>query len=85
MDKPLTDAERNAFLEGLNLFVETAEECGFKMTPVPVDEYRRSVEADRREDRRLLASGEMSADELQERNSWFTGEIQILDKSPSYA
>ena len=88
MNRPLPsarDVSGEAFLEGLELIAQAAESCGFTVIPVPLNKYRRSVEADRREDRRQLESGEVTATQLQERNSFFKGTIELLDKSPSYA
>ena len=55
-----------------------------KITPINPEECRRAKEEDRMEDRRLLASGEMTAAQLQERNSFFKGPVRVLDKSASY-
>jgi len=84
MDKPLTDEERKRFFQGVGMVVQTFEDCGIKLTPIDPEECRRGKEEDRMEDRRLLASGEMTADQLRERNSFFKGPVKVLDKSPSY-
>jgi hypothetical protein len=84
MDKPLTVAERERFVQSLGVIVEAFEDCGFKLIPIDPEECRRGKEEDRREDRRLLASGEMTADQLQERNAFFKGPVRILDMSAAY-
>ena len=84
MDKPLTDAERERFLQSVEMIVQAFEECGIKLVPISPEESRRGKEEDRTEDRRLLASGEMTADQLRERNAFFKGPVKVLDKSASY-
>jgi len=84
MDKPLTNEERERFFQSVSLLVQTFEDCGIKITPINPEECRRAKEEDRMEDRRLLASGEMTAAQLQERNSFFKGPVRVLDKSASY-
>ncbi|MGA3172137.1 MAG: hypothetical protein ABSE62_14110 [Chthoniobacteraceae bacterium] len=84
MDKPLTDAERECFLQSVGMIVQAFEECGIKLVLISPEESRRGKEEDRTEDRRLLASGEMTANQLQERNAFFKGPIKVLDKSASY-
>ena len=84
MDKLLTDAERERFFQSVGLIVEAFEDSGLKLTPIDPEECRRGKEEDRIEDQRLLASGEMTADQLQERNAFFKGAVKVLDKSPSY-
>jgi hypothetical protein len=84
MDKPLTDAERERFLQSIGMIVQAFEECGIKLVPVSPEESRQGKEEDRQEDLRLLASGEMTAAQLQERNAFFKGPVKVLDKSASY-
>ena len=84
MDDPLTNDERERFFQSVGMVVQTFEDCGIKLTPINPEECRRGKEEDRMEDRRLLASGEMTAIQLQERNSFFKGPVRVLDKSASY-
>ena len=84
MDKPLTDAERERFFQSVGMIVQAFDDCGIKLVPISPEESRQGKEEDRQEDRRLLASGEMTAAQLQERNAFFKGPVQVLDKSASY-
>jgi hypothetical protein len=84
MDKLLTDAERERFFRSVGMIAEAFEDCGVKLTPIDPEECRRGKEEDRIEDQRLLSSGEMTADQLKERNAFFKGPVKVLDKSPSY-
>ena len=84
MDKPVTAAKRKRFLQSVGLVMQAFEECGFKTIPIDPKECRRLKKADRLEDRRLLATGAVTADELQERNAFFKGPVKILDLSAAY-
>ncbi len=84
MVKSLPDAERERFFQSAGTIVEAFEDSGVKLTPIDPEECRRGKEEDRLEDQRLLASGEMTADQLHERNAFFKGPVKVQDKSPSY-
>ena len=84
MDKPLTDAERERFFQSVGMIVQAFEDCGIKLIPTDPEECRRSKEEDRMEDRRLVESGEVTAERIQERNAFFKGPVKVLDKSASY-
>lgn len=84
IDKPLTDAERERFFQSVGMIVQAFEDCGIELVPIDAEECRRSKEEDRLEDQRLLSSGEMTADQLRERNAFFKGPVRGLDKSASY-
>lgn len=66
------------------MIVQAFEDCGIELVPIDAEECRRGKEEDRMEDRRLLTSGEMTADQLRERNAFFKGPVRVLDKSASY-
>ena len=80
MEKPLADSERERFEKSIGLIVQAFEDSGIKLTPIDSEECRRGKE----EDRRLLASGRITARQLQERNAFFKGSVRVLAKSPSY-
>ena len=84
VDKPLTDEERERFWQSVGIIVQAFEECGIKLIPIDSEECRRGKEEDRMEDRRLLASGEITPEQLVERNSFFKGPVKILDMSAAY-
>lgn len=66
------------------VLADAAQQCDGELIPVPLEEYRRAVETDRIEDRRLLESGELTPEELMDRNSCLKGPFVILDLSPIY-
>jgi len=84
MDKPLTDAERERFFQSVGTIVQAFGDCRIKLIAIDSEECRQGKEEDRMEDRRLLASGEMTADQIQARNAFFKGPVRVLDKSASY-
>jgi len=84
MDKSLTEPERERFFQSVGTISQAFEDCGIKLIPIGSEECRRGKEEDRLEDRRMVESGEMTAEEMQERNAFFKGPVKILDKSASY-
>jgi len=84
MERLPTDVKSERFFRSVGMITEAFDECGFKLTPIDPEECRKGKEEDRIEDQRLLASGEMTAEQLQKRNAFFKGPIKVLDKSPSY-
>jgi len=68
------------------ILADAAKRTGGELIPMPLEQYRAEVQAQRDEDRRMLAAGEITPEELQRKNS-FCGDnikIKVLDYSPAY-
>ena len=62
-----------------------AESLGYKLVPVPREEFEKEKIQDRLNDMEAIATGKSTPDEIQERNSIVRGKIRILDDSRVFA
>ncbi len=66
------------------MLISIAVEAGYKVTEVSFAEMDRLKKLSRAADAKALAEGTATPEELQKKNDFFPGEIEVLDWSPIF-
>jgi hypothetical protein len=65
--------------------LEIAVENGLKVTETTFEEAARAKGESRRRDDELIRTGKATPEEIQKKNSFFSGPIKVLDWSPLFS